>query len=343
VSGCVLLVLAAFAASVLLTNLMRRLGLRHGLLDVPNERSSHSIPTPRGGGVAIVAASTACFAALQFCGWIDRPLGAALAGGLAVALVGFLDDRQPLRPRVRLAAHAAAALWAVLWLGGLPPLQFGAHAASSGALGYVLAVLGIIWAINLFNFMDGIDGIAASEAVFISLAGAALSLLMGVSPGIAAAAAVFAAACGGFLVWNWPPARIFLGDVGSGYLGYVVVVLALGAVRERPAALWVWLILGGSFFVDATVTLVRRVLRGLRVHVAHRSHAYQHLARRSKSHLRVTLAVLIVNLAWFLPWALLAAKVPRRSAALVLVAFVPLALLTVLIGAGRDETDVAKG
>jgi Fuc2NAc and GlcNAc transferase len=337
--GIVPLAMVALAAAALLTQTVRRLGLRHGLVDVPNERSSHARPTPRGGGVAVVAASTACFAVLWIERRLDTPLWAALAGGLAVAFIGLLDDRKPLPAAVRLAAHAGAALWAVVWLGGLPPLQFGATLASSGGLGYLLAVLGIIWAINLFNFMDGIDGIAASEAIFIALAGAALSLLMGVSPGVALAAGVFAAACGGFLLWNWPPARIFLGDVGSGYLGYVIVVLAVGAVRERPAALWVWLILGGSFFVDATVTLVRRVLRRERVHVAHRSHAYQQLARRWRSHRRVTLAVLIVNLVWFLPWALFAAKLPQHSAAVVLTAFVPLAVLAVLSGAGRDETE----
>jgi Fuc2NAc and GlcNAc transferase len=197
--GFALLAIAGFAAAALLTQVMRRVGLRHGLLDVPNARSSHSAPTPRGGGVAVVAVATAGFAALGFSARLDAALCAALAGGLAVAAVGLLDDRRPLRPAVRLAAHAAAAAWAVFWVGGLPPLQFGASAAGSGWLGYVLAVLGIIWAINLFNFMDGIDGIAASEAIFIALAGAALSILMGVSAGVAFAAVVFAAACAGFL------------------------------------------------------------------------------------------------------------------------------------------------
>ena len=131
--------------------------------------------------------------------------------------------------------------------------------------------------LNLFNFMDGIDGLAASEALFVIRAGAWLSAAGG---GVTAASGVLAGACAGFLLWNWPPARIFLGDAGSGYLGYVTAVLALASARGNSDAIWVWLILGGVFFVDATVTLVRRVLRGEHVHEAHRTHSYQWLARR---------------------------------------------------------------
>src|SRR5580658_1679084 len=335
--GIVPLAMAALAAAALLTQAMRRLGLRHGLVDIPNERSSHARPTPRGGGVAVVAASTACFAVLWIERRLDTPLWAALAGGLAVAFIGLLDDRKPLPAAVRLAAHAGAALWAVVWLGGLPPLQFGATLASSGGLGYLLAVLGIIWAINLFNFMDGIDGIAASEAIFIGLAGAALSLLMGVSPGVALAAGVFAAACGGFLLWNWPPARIFLGDVGSGYLGYVIVVLAVAATHDNPAALWVWLILGGAFFADATATLLRRLLRGERVYEAHRSHAYQSLARRWGGHAPVTWTVLIVNVVWLRPCAVFASRRPVYAVATVAFAFAPLGLLAIAVSGRRES------
>ena len=332
-----LIVPACLAASALLTQRMRTLGRSHGLLDVPNERSSHTRPTPRGGGVAIVATSSACFALLALLQRIDTALFAALAGGLVVAGVGFLDDRRPVPALLRLAAHATAAAWAVAWFGGLPDLRVGAQVVSFGWTGYVLATLGVIWAINLFNFMDGIDGIAASEAIFVALGGAVLSLTMGGSAGVAFAAVVFAAACGGFLPWNWPPARIFLGDVGSGYLGYVIVVLAMAATRDNPAALWVWLILGGAFFTDATVTLVRRAFRNERVHEAHRSHAYQWLARRWGSHVKVTLTVVTVNLAWLLPCAVLATLLPRYALRCAIIALAVLAVPAVALGAGRRE------
>ncbi|HSY05791.1 MAG TPA: glycosyltransferase family 4 protein [Steroidobacteraceae bacterium] len=332
-----MLPVSALAAAALLTELMRRIAVGSGVLDVPNPRSSHGVPTPRGGGVAIVLVTTAGLTVLALRGILRPDLLYALAGGgIAVALVGLIDDRRSSSAPVRLSVHFAAALWALWWLGGLPPLRVGTHLLTSGWLGYLFGALGIVWAINLFNFMDGIDGIAASEAIFVAVAA---SLALSVNAGIGAAALTFAAACGGFLVWNWSPARIFLGDVGSGYLGYVIVVLAVAATRDNPAALWVWLILGGAFFVDATVTLVRRTLRNERVHQAHRSHAYQWLARRWRSHGKVTVAFLTVDLLWLLPAALIAAHRPSYAVMAVIVAFAPLAILALAVGAGRQEAQ----
>jgi Fuc2NAc and GlcNAc transferase len=324
--------------SALITGLVRRYALAHDVVDVPNERSSHRAPTPRGGGVAIVLVSTAALGVLALRGLV-RPelLWAVGVGGVAVALVGLADDHRSLPAATRLTVHFAAALWALAWLGGLPALRIGAHLVSFGWVGYLLGALGIVWTVNLFNFMDGIDGIAASEAIFVAVAGALLGAPLAGNVAILAAALAFAAACGGFLVWNWPPARIFLGDVGSGYLGYVIVVLAVAATHDNPAALWVWLILGGAFFADATVTLVRRTLRHERVHEAHRSHAYQWLARRWRNHASVTLAVLSLNLAWLLPCAAWAERFPRYAGGCVIVALAPVAALVAVLGSGRKE------
>jgi Fuc2NAc and GlcNAc transferase len=324
----------ALLASAVITGLIRRFALRHGVLDVPNERSSHRTPTPRGGGVAIVVATSVALGVLVWRGAVRSDLLVALAGGgVAVALVGLMDDRRRVSAGVRLAVHLAAAIWAIFWLGGLPPLQLGGQVVALGWPGWVLAVLGIVWVLNLFNFMDGIDGIAASEATFVAWCGGLLAA--GVSAG--SAAFVLGAACLGFLGWNWPPARIFMGDVGSGYIGYSIAVLALAAARSNPVAIWVWLILGGVFFVDATVTLLRRLRRGERVHEAHRSHAYQWLGRRWGSHLRVTLVVLLVNVLWLLPCGAFAALQPQYAAMTVLVALVPLGVLALAAGAGRRE------
>jgi Fuc2NAc and GlcNAc transferase len=334
----VLLCALVFAASAALTGAVRRVALSSGLVDVPNSRSSHVRTTARGGGVSVVLATTAGLIALAVTGIVSKPvLMAVIVGGSAVALVGFLDDRYSVRPVVRFAVHVGAALWALIWFGGLPPLLVGDHLVKHSAAGYVFGVLGIVWVLNLFNFMDGIDGIAASETIFICVAGALLTLVMTGSALTAPAAFVVAAASGGFLMWNWPPARIFLGDVGSGYLGYVIAVLAVAAAKDNPVALWVWLILGGAFFVDATVTLVYRSLRGERFHQAHRCHAYQHLARRWGSHRRVTLAFLSINLAWLLPWSVLALKFPAYATVSVFAALGPLVLLAILVGSGRRE------
>ena len=211
---------AAFAIAVLLTGVMRKVALMFQVVDVPNARSSHTVPTPRGGGIATVIATIAVLAVLAVLGRLPVHLFAALAGGGAiVAAVGFIDDRRALSAKVRLLVHVAAAVWALAWLGGLPPLQLGEKVFEFGVGGYLLGLLGIVWTLNLFNFMDGIDGIAGCEAVFMALAGAVFSSCGSWDRGLPLIAIVFACGLAGFLVWNWPPAKIFMGDVGSGYHG----------------------------------------------------------------------------------------------------------------------------
>jgi Fuc2NAc and GlcNAc transferase len=326
--------------SAVVTGMVRRFALAHGVMDIPNQRSSHTTATPRGGGLSIVLACSGALVLLAVAGVVQtRLLFALLFGGGLVAAIGFVDDRRPIPARVRLAVHVVAAAWAVAWLGGLPPIRMGALVLSADGLGYLLGVLAIVWTLNLFNFMDGIDGIAASEALFVVTAAILLSLNSAAAE-VSAAAGIFGAASAGFLLWNWPPAKIFMGDVGSGYSGYVIAVLAMAATRENPVAVWVWLILGGTFFVDATVTLARRLFRGERVQEAHRSHAYQWLARRWGSHRPVTLAVLAVNVLWLLPAAWLAKQYPQLALWILAGAFAPLIVAAIAAGAGRQEETV---
>lgn len=328
----------AVVLSTLLTAWVRRRALARGILDSPNERSSHVQPTPRGGGIAIVAVSLAGLCVSAWLGWIETRLFYALAGGgAAVALVGHLDDCGRVGIAGRFTVHVAAAIWATAWLGGLPEIHWGDHVIKLGYQGDVLAVLGIVWALNLFNFMDGIDGIAASQAVFMSVAGAALALIAGMTSSAYAAGSVLAAASLGFLVWNWPPARIFMGDVGSGYLGFALAVIGLAAAGERAVMLPVWLILGGIFFIDSTITLLRRLARHERIYEAHRSHAYQWQARRWRSHLRVTIACFLLNLLWLAPWAYLCIRFPSFAGWFLTAAWIPLVALAIACGAGRPE------
>lgn len=339
----VLLVCAAVIAATWLTWVVRRKALKVGLLDHPNARSSHTTPTPRGGGLSIVVVSLSGLIVLWALRVVDIHLALALlGGGIPVAIVGYLDDRHSLPVLVRIAVHFASAAWAVGVLGGLPPLQWGSAIVDMGILGDVFAVLGIVWTLNLFNFMDGIDGIAASECVFVTVAAAGLLMLTGVAPSVQAAALLVGAATIGFLIWNWPPARIFMGDVGSGYLGFVLAVLALGATRESGVMLYVWLVLGGVFFVDATVTISRRLARRERVFEAHRTHAYQWLSRRWRSHAPVTIAVTVVNVVWLLPCAVVTLIYPRWAGLAVLVAFLPLMVAAAVCGAGRREVPARR-
>jgi Fuc2NAc and GlcNAc transferase len=327
----------AFIASGLLTGTMRKLAIAYGVVDVPNERSSHTVAVPRGGGLAIVSVFCVAMVVMGLRGVLRSDLLVALAGGVAVAAIGLVDDRRSVNPTIRFLIHLLAALWAVAWLGGLPPLLAGGHPVRLGLLGDLLAVLGIVWTLNLFNFMDGIDGIAASEAVFVAGLGGVLA--SGGDAGVTVGGLALAACCGGFLIWNWPPAKIFMGDVGSGFLGYTLAVLALAATRSDPAAVWIWLLLGGVFFVDATVTLIRRVLRGDKVYQAHRSHAYQYLSRRWRSHRLVTCSVIALNVLWLLPCAWLARRSPAVTLWIIAAALLPIAALAVLSGAGRSEPN----
>jgi Fuc2NAc and GlcNAc transferase len=331
------IVVGASLVTAVLTAVVRSFTLKRGVLDVPNARSSHSVPTPRGGGVAIAAT---CLVAWAIC-WTGglMPSGLAIAligGGLVIALVGMLDDYRSLTPGLRFSAHALSACWALYWTGGLPPLQIGGEIHDLGIPGEILGVIAIVWVINLFNFMDGIDGLAASETAFVAAGGGCFALLAS-GGGAGVPSLVLAAACLGFLVWNWPPARIFMGDAGSGFLGFALAVLALGASADAPAAPFLWLMLAGCFFIDATVTLLRRLLRRARVYQAHREHGYQWLARRWRSHLPVDVVFLLVNLLWLAPLAWYASEHPARAAAICALALVPLIPAALLAGAGRPE------
>jgi Fuc2NAc and GlcNAc transferase len=329
--------------SVVVAGTVRALALKKGLIDVPNSRSSHAFPTPRGGGVAIVIGVGAGLIVLYACAELPVQWVSALAPGTVVATIGFLDDCRPVPPVTRFTVHACAAAWAMFALGGLPPIQIGGWLVQPNIAGSVLGVVAIVWTVNLFNFMDGIDGIATSEASFISAAGGAIVLVRGDSPVLATIALTFSAATVGFLFWNWPPAKIFLGDVGSGFLGFFTAVLALLSSQTDPAGPFIWLILGGAFFVDATVTLVRRIARREVFHQAHRTHAYQWLSRRWGAHRPVTQSVLAVNLFWLLPIALLAEWLPRLAIWLAIAALLPLVLLAVVSGAGRPENLNREG
>jgi Fuc2NAc and GlcNAc transferase len=333
----IVIVLAALVAAGAFAGvwLVRRYA-RQRLLDVPNDRSSHSRPTPRGGGLGLTVAHLLGVLAASLLALSPYELATALiGGGLLVATIGLLDDYWRVQASRRLICHLLAFAWAVWWLGGLPVVDFGWGAMALGVMGTVLMVVYLAWFLNLFNFMDGIDGIAGAQALSMSVT--ASLILWGVADATAATLPLLllAAATAGFLIWNWPPAKIFMGDVGSGYLGFALGTLALWTVVASWLTVWVWLILGGAFLADATVTLLARAWRGLALAEAHRSHAYQRLSRHWGSHRSVTLAFVAVNILWLAPWAFLAASRPHLGAACAVAALAPLFLLAARLGAGQ--------
>lgn len=332
-----LFLVVLFAVAAVLTGTVRRYALANRLLDLPNARSSHSVATPRGGGLAIVIATVAGFVVLAFTGTLALPLAWALLGsGVAVAWIGFLDDHGHVAARWRLLVHFLVAAWALYWLQGPPELTMMGVPFRQGWVTGVLAAVYLVWMLNLYNFMDGIDGLAGAEAVTVCIGGALLYFAAG-NRELAPVPLVVAAATSGFLCWNLPPARIFMGDAGSGFLGIVFGVLSLYAGRVDPLLFWSWVILLGVFVVDSSVTLLARLLRGERVYEAHRSHAYQRAARRIGSHRSVTLAAAAINVLWLLPISILVAVGRLGEVWGLSLAYVPLVLLALALGAGRVE------
>jgi len=236
-------------------------------------------------------------------GWVPMRVAIGLVGGgVLVAAVGLVDERRGVPASIRITVHALATAWALYFLGGMPKVTILGDILAVGWPGTAVAVVGLVWATNLYNFMDGIDGLAGTEAVSIGLI-AGLLLFFGQQSGLATIALFIVAASSGFLVWNWAPAKIFMGDGGAGLLGFLFGALAVASENAHSVPATTWVLLLGVFVFDATLTLVRRVLQGERWYNAHRSHAYQRATQAGWSHRAVTTAVVFINvglglLAW---------------------------------------------
>ncbi|CAI8797848.1 Fuc2NAc and GlcNAc transferase [Pseudomonas sp. IT-P100] len=332
-----LLVLFVALMSLGLTAALRHYALHRRIIDIPNARSSHTTPTPRGGGLAIVITF---LAAIPFFAWgnlISWQTIIALGGaGALVAIIGFMDDHGHIPARWRLLGHFSASIWALFWIGGLPPIVFFGMTLDIELVGFVLGVFYLVWMLNLYNFMDGIDGIASVEALCACF-GACLLYWIGGFGEIYWLPLILAMAVVGFLYWNFPPARIFMGDAGSGFLGITLGVISLQAAWTSPQLLWGWLILLGVFIVDATFTLIRRLIQGQKVYEAHRTHAYQYASRKAGKHLPVTLAVAAINLLWLLPIAISVEVFDLDGASCLVLAYLPLIILALSFKAGKVE------
>lgn len=324
-----------FITSLFITVIIRRYSLKKNLLDTPNSRSSHSIATPYGGGLSIVV----CFLfVVGFSDLISSDIVFALLGsGFLVAAIGFWDDQGHIAARWRLLSHFVAAAWVLFWLGGVPEFQFLGFNFDAGWIGMLIVAFLLVWLLNLFNFMDGIDGIAASETIFVACGGAYFSWLNGFEA-LSFLSLVLAASTFGFLILNWPPAKIFMGDVGSGFLGLMLGVIVYANIIEG-SSVWFWLILLAVFLVDSGVTLLRRILKGEKWYEAHCNHAYQYAARKW-GHKRVTVGVMVINLFWLLPLAYFAHMNPDFGFLLTLLTFTPLIILALKLKAGI--TDVTQ-
>lgn len=325
------------------TGLTRRFAIRNKLYDIPNDRSSHSIPTPRGGGLGIVVSSLFSLCGFFYFGHISNPFfGISLLGGGMIAFIGAVDDYKSVPAYLRLIIHFTAFGLALYFFGGGPGIQIFESVIQPSIIVNIIYVFSLVWLLNLFNFMDGIDGIASVES--ISVIGAALIISYFLNGETVNGWLMFALLlnCCGFIVWNWPPARIFLGDVGSGFLGFILGIFVLRTSLAGELSLWVWIILLAVFWVDATLTLSKRLIRFEKVYEAHRSHAYQHAALKYGSHKKVTVAVLIINLLWLFPLASVAAIVPGYGWLITMIACVPIFTLAIKLDAGKKGFQIGN-
>jgi UDP-N-acetylmuramyl pentapeptide phosphotransferase/UDP-N-acetylglucosamine-1-phosphate transferase len=265
-----------------------RFAVRNKMTVMPNERSLHDMPTPKGGGIAIVITWYIGISILFFSGIIERSLFFALMCGILLAIVSLIDDIRGLQPVIRLIVQFITAIMAFIFLEGLRPLIMPAISFNYNFLVYPVAIIGMVWFINLFNFMDGVDGFASLEAIILC------SVFFVFTWSIAS---VLLIACiTGFLYWNWPKASIFMGDVGSTQLGFILVVLGIYFHNTYQLSILNWIMLTSPFWFDATLTLFRRWRNREKLSEAHRKHVYQRIVQAGFSHEKVNIFLILINL-----------------------------------------------
>jgi UDP-N-acetylmuramyl pentapeptide phosphotransferase/UDP-N-acetylglucosamine-1-phosphate transferase len=274
--------------SFILTYLIMRYAVRNKMTVMPNERSLHDLPTPKGGGVAIVLTWYVGITILYFTGIIERNLFLALISGIFLAVVSLVDDIKDIKPVIRLAVQFMTAILAFYFLNGLRPLVMPEINFNYNFIVYPIAVIGMVWFINLFNFMDGVDGFASIEAIIIC------AVFFVFTWGLVS---VLLIACiTGFLYWNWPRASIFMGDTGSTQLGFILVVLGIYYHNNFEFSILNWIMLTSPFWFDATLTLFRRWRNKEKLSEAHRKHVYQRIVQSGSSHQKVNFLLLLINI-----------------------------------------------
>ncbi len=282
-----LVFMLVLVTSLLLTYAYRLFAIRRSLLDIPNARSSHDVPTPHGGGVALIVAWYALVSFLFFNDQFPQKLFYVHLAGLVLVITGFLDDLYDLPSGLRFLLQAVTAFLALYFLGGLQSFDLGFWQVQNPYILNIIAFFTIIWFINLFNFLDGIDGYLGQQVIVIGSLGYAM---IKVNYLLFLVAAVL-----GFLIWNWPRAKIFMGDVGSTFLGFLVIILGIYYENTDKIPLILWLPLSAVFWFDATYTLFRRWLNKEKLTRAHKKHAYQRLTQAGFSHQQVSLGAFFVN------------------------------------------------
>lgn len=281
-----------FVLSFTLTYLIKNYAIKKALIAEVNERSSHSVATPHGGGIAIAITWFVGLLYLFVSDQIEARLFYALNLGTIIAAVGLIDDILELSAKLRIVVFSVVSVFGIFIIGGLESINFGIFSIENQFITNIFALLLVLWYINLTNFIDGINGYLGMKFLFVGIAGFILfsnSLFL-----------VLAMAVLGFLYWNWGNAKIFMGDVGSTLLGYTLAIITLYYANIEASNLWIWITLYGVCWFDATFTLLRRKFNNEKISQAHKKHAYQRLTQAGWSHSKVTLYALGLNVILFL-------------------------------------------
>jgi UDP-N-acetylmuramyl pentapeptide phosphotransferase/UDP-N-acetylglucosamine-1-phosphate transferase len=324
--------IVAFVLSFLGIFFLKKYAPQLKLVAIPNERSLHQKVTPQGGGAIIAIIFLAFTLFFNVTGYMKNVEFLALfGGGLVMSVTGFLDDIWEIKARIRLLIQFLAASWGLYWLGGIPYSAFFDSVFGLYVFANAVAVVALVWFINSFNFMDGIDGLATSGAAFFSLSIGGYFLWQGIEPyGILLI--VLAASSLAFLYFNWSPAKMFLGDAGSNFFGYIFGALLLITVKNENLSIWTWLIILAYFVTDTTTTTFLRLCLVKGWYRTHRSHAYQNLARVLNNHKFVTCLIMGINVFYLLPLAYLSIQYQQYAGLIFLASVVPILLFVLRYG-----------
>lgn len=330
--GYLALIIATLVVSLAASATYLMFASKYGPYATPNYRSLHQKVIPRGAGLVVAFAALLGYLYL----YLDHELSSSqlmvyVIGGLVVAAMGAADDRLDISARYRMPFQFLTAGWLCYWLGGLAPIDLGFAVINLGIFGHAALVVVLVWFYNLYNFIDGIDGMASSATIFLCAA-LGLVLYSQHQQTLGFILALLGISCAGFLAFNWPPARMFLGDAGSSFIGYILSAVFIESLWHSPTNVWSWLIVGGFYFADTTLTTVVRLLKVPGWYRPHRSHAYQNLARVWDSHRKVVLLVMVINLLWVLPLLLLSLKYEAWAIGLTVLVYVPLAVFCLKYG-----------
>ncbi len=303
------------------------------LLDTPNVRSSHQTPTPRGGGIALASGviSTLLISWYFLASDPALLLWLALPAALISAL-GICDDLFNLNIGIRLAVQFLLASLGIYFIGIDNELPHAARMLSIATM-----VLFVVWMTNLYNFMDGINGLAALEAISTCLGMALIYWMQNTNSEVLYALIIIAASAGGFLYWNFPRAKLFMGDSGSLFLGLSLGLLTIHSLNDGNRLIIAWLIMLGAFIVDASYTLFYRIITKQAFHQAHRTHAYQKIAIQLNSHTYTTLSIVGLNICWLLPIAITVTTAKLNPVIAIAIAYTPLVFITWKYKAGLKE------